>query len=59
MGGGTYAKCLPNTVAFGPLFSGEEDPIHQPNEYMTIENLMKNVEIMADAIYEMANYKFL
>lgn len=55
MGGGTYAKCLPNTVAFGPLFPGEEDPIHQPNEYMTVENLMKNVEIMADAIYEMAN----
>lgn len=57
MGGGTYAKCLPNTVAFGPLFPGEEDPIHQPNEYMTVDNLMKNVEIMADAIYEMANYK--
>lgn len=55
MGGGTYAKCLPNTVAFGPLFPGEEDPIHQPNEYMTLENLFKNIEIIADAIYEMAN----
>lgn len=57
MGGGTYAKCLPNTVAFGPLFPGEEDPIHQPNEYMTMDNFIKNIEIMADAIYEMANYE--
>ncbi len=57
MGGGTYAKFLPNTVAFGPLFPGEEDPIHQPNEYMTVDNFMKNIEIMADAIYEMANYE--
>lgn len=56
MGGGTYAKFLPNTVAFGPLFPGEEDPIHQPNEYMTVDNLFKNIEIMAEAIYELANY---
>ena len=56
-GGGTYAKFLPNTVAFGPLFPGEEDPIHQPNEYMSEENLFKNIEIMADAIYELANYE--
>lgn len=58
MGGGTYAKCLPNTVAFGPLFPGEEDPIHQPNEYMAVDKLLKNIEIMADAICEMANYEF-
>lgn len=55
MGGGTYAKSLPNTVAFGPLFPGEEDTIHQPNEYMKYESLIKNIEIMADAIFEMAN----
>jgi len=57
MGGGTYAKCLPNTVAFGPLFPGEEDPIHLPNEYMTLDNLLKNTEIMAQAIYELATYE--
>lgn len=56
MGGGTYAKCLPNTVAFGPLFPGDEDPIHQPNEYMLLDNLYKNTEIMAQAIYELATY---
>ena len=57
MGGGTYAKFLPNTVAFGPLFPGEEDSIHQPNEYITEENLFKNINIMADAIFELANYE--
>ena len=56
-GGGTYAKFLPNTVAFGPLFPGEEDPIHKPNEYMTVENLFTKIQIMADAIYELANYE--
>ena len=57
MGGGTYAKFLPNTVAFGPLFPGEEDSIHQPKEYITEENLFKNINIMADAIFELANYE--
>ncbi|MBQ1877606.1 MAG: Sapep family Mn(2+)-dependent dipeptidase, partial [Erysipelotrichaceae bacterium] len=31
MGGATYARAVPNTVAFGPLFPGEADLCHQPN----------------------------
>lgn len=52
--GGTYAKALKNIVAFGPLFEGEPDLCHQANEHMSIENLIKNVQIMAAAIYELA-----
>lgn len=55
IGGGTYAKAMKNIVAFGPIFPGEPDVIHQPDEYITIENLIKNVQIMASAIYELAN----
>ena len=39
MGGGTYAKSLPNTVAFGPIFPGHEDTMHQANEHITEDDL--------------------
>lgn len=54
IGGGTYAKEMPNTVAFGPMFPGEIDTIHKPNEYITIDNLIKNAKIYAHALYELA-----
>lgn len=54
IGGGTYAKEMPNIVAFGPIFKGEPDLDHQPNEYIKIEHLIKNTKIFANAIYELA-----
>jgi succinyl-diaminopimelate desuccinylase len=54
IGGGTYAKEMPNIVAFGPLFPGEPELIHQANEYIKIEDLIKNTKIYAQAIYELA-----
>jgi succinyl-diaminopimelate desuccinylase len=54
IGGGTYAKMLPNTLAFGPIFPGDEIREHKPDEYITIENLIKNAQIIAAAMYEMA-----
>lgn len=54
IGGGTYAKSMKNIVAFGPIFPGEPDTIHQPDEYITVDNLIKNTQIMAAAIYELA-----
>ena len=54
IGGGTYAKALPNILAFGPVFPGDEVREHKPDEYITIENLMKNAQIIAAAMYEMA-----
>lgn len=41
IGGGTYARALKRGVAFGPEFPGEEAPVHQPNEYVTLENFEK------------------
>ncbi len=55
IGGGTYAKSMKNIVAFGPTFPGEEGIIHKPDEYITIDSLIKNVQIMAAAMYELAN----
>ncbi|SNS03305.1 succinyl-diaminopimelate desuccinylase [Anaerovirgula multivorans] len=54
IGGGTYAKSMDNIVAFGPLFKGELDLTHQPDEYMTIDSLIKNIQIIAAAIHELA-----
>ena len=43
-----------NMVAFGPMFPGEPDVAHQPNEQMSIENLMKSIELTAAAMAELA-----
>lgn len=54
IGGGTYAKEMPNTVAFGPVFPGELDLCHQSNEYIEIEKLIEMTKIYANAIKELA-----
>lgn len=54
IGGGTYAKSIPNLVAFGPVFPGDEIREHKPDEYMEMERLLQNAEILAAAIYELA-----
>lgn len=54
-GGGTYAKSMKNIVAFGPNFKGEPMVEHKPDEYIQIDSLMKNVQVMAAAIMELAN----
>ncbi len=54
IGGGTYAKAFKNMVAFGPLFPGDEDVIHQPNECADVEKMMKSYQIIAAAMYEIA-----
>lgn len=52
--GGTYAKEMPNVVAFGPNWPGEPPLIHRANEYMELETLKKHVRITAAAMYELA-----
>lgn len=54
IGGGTYAKALKQGVAFGPLFPGREDTIHQKDEYVLVEDLVLMTKIFAKAIYELA-----
>ena len=54
IGGGTYSRCLPNCVAFGPLFPGEEQTIHMPNECVDLQNLKLMAQLYMQAIYELA-----
>ena len=55
MGGGTYAKSLPNTVAFGSIFPGRDDTMHQANEYIDIKDLLASSRIYAKAMMKLAN----
>lgn len=55
IGGGTYAKMIQNTLAFGPVFPGDEVREHKPDEYMEIGRLVDNAVILAAAMYELAN----
>lgn len=54
IGGGTYAKMMPNVLAFGPIFPGDEVREHKPDEYMELSRLIDNAHIIAEAIYAMA-----
>lgn len=46
-GGTTYAKAMPNSVAFGPLFTGDEDRSHQKDEFICIDKFIKAAEVYA------------
>lgn len=54
IGGGTYAKSFPNMVGFGPVFPGDPEVIHQPNECADLDKLMLSVQITAAAMVELA-----
>ncbi len=54
IGGGTYAKDMPNIVASGPLMPGQEEVEHQPNEYIAIDHLVNITNIYAQDIYALA-----
>lgn len=54
IGGGTYARCLDEGVAFGALFPGEAETAHQADEYIKIDTLLQNAKIFARAILLLA-----
>lgn len=54
--GATYARKMPNIVAFGPSFPGQKGIAHKENEYMTEEDLLKNLEIYTLALYNLAKH---
>ena len=54
IGGGTYSRCMPNTVAFGINFPGDTDMCHMPDEWVDVDKLMKAAKIFAHAIVRLA-----
>ncbi|HHT82765.1 MAG TPA: dipeptidase PepV [Acholeplasmataceae bacterium] len=54
IGGGTYARSIPNVVAFGPHFPGRPSFIHQRDEYVLLDDLLTATIIYLEALYELA-----
>ena len=50
IGGGTYSRCLPNCVAFGPLFPDAEQTIHMPNERVSLDTLRTMTYLYLEAL---------
>ncbi|MBP5431835.1 Sapep family Mn(2+)-dependent dipeptidase [Ruminococcus sp.] len=53
IGGGTYVHEIEGGVAFGAEFPNEDGRMHCPDEFITTGNLLKNAEIMAEAMAEL------
>lgn len=55
--GGTYAKAMPGIVPFGPSFPGQKGIGHNPNEWMTVDDLTANAKIYGVALYRLSQLK--
>lgn len=53
IGGGTFGRLLKRGVAFGAMFPGYTDTMHQANEFADVEDLYRAAVIYAEAIYEL------
>lgn len=51
IGGGTYAKECPNTVAFGSAFPSRSGDIHSANEHIYLDDFYTQMAIYARAIH--------
>lgn len=57
LGGATYARAIPNAVAFGPVFPNQEELAHEPNEHYTIRDFERITEIYAKALLRLCETK--
>ncbi len=54
IGGGTYAKEMPNMLAFGNQFVGENCHIHEADERWSIDHILAHTAIVAAAVAALA-----
>lgn len=53
-GGGTYAKRIPNALAFGMWFPGKPYPGHDVDEQISLEDLHRGTEVLLEALADLA-----
>lgn len=53
-GGGTYAKRLPNAIAFGMWFPGKPYPGHDVDEKISIDDLQRGTRVLIHALVDIA-----
>ncbi|MGX7059826.1 Sapep family Mn(2+)-dependent dipeptidase [Vagococcus humatus] len=51
--GATYARTMPNIVAFGPSFPGQKGIAHNKDEYMDEADLLLNMRIYMEAMWSL------
>ena len=57
MGGGTYAKGIHNCIAFGAEFPGVDVHMHDADELLRIEDMLKTTEIYVHALLKLVDYE--
>ena len=55
-GGGTYAKRIPNAVAFGMWFPGEPYPGHDTDEKVRLVDLHRGAHVLIEALADLATH---
>lgn len=55
IGGGTYCRAAENFAAYGPVFPGQRELAHEPDEYISVEDLILSAKIYAQALYVLLN----
>ena len=55
IGGGTFGRLLKRGVAFGAMFEGVPDTMHQADEFYPVSDLTSAMAILAQSMYELAN----
>ena len=53
-GGGTYAKRMPNSIAFGMWFPGKPYPGHDVDEQVPITDLHRGAHVLIEALVDLA-----
>ena len=56
IGGGTYARHMPNTIAFGIQAPWQEDQCHQANECRALSDFETDINVMTEAIMGLSEY---
>ncbi|MCU1284008.1 MAG: hypothetical protein JWO13_358 [Acidobacteriales bacterium] len=54
-GGGTYAKRIPNAIAFGMWFPGKPYPGHDVDEKIAVRDLNRGVDVLIEALADLAS----
>lgn len=55
IGGGTYARHMPNTIAFGIQTPWQEDQCHQANESRALSDFETDIKVLTEAIKGLAD----
>jgi len=53
-GGGTYAKRVPNAIAFGMWFPGKPYPGHDTDEHIPVADLQRGAHVLIEALVDIA-----